>query len=81
MTCRLQTVEERVLQKGSELLANLERHANIRHVMFGIHPCAIITKRNQDANMAEIAKSDRVMLKRHPAQSRGKRVLNDQLLY
>ena len=53
MTCRLQTVEESVLQKGSEFLANLERQAKIRHVIFGILPCVIITKLNQDANMAK----------------------------
>ena len=81
MTCRLQTVEENVLQRGSEFLADLERDAKIRHVIFGIHGWIIITKRNRDANMAEIANSDRVMLKRHPAQSRGKRVLKDQLHY
>ena len=81
MACGLRVVEENVLWKGPEFLANLERNAKIRHVILGIHPCAIITKLNQDANMAEIANSDRVMLKRHPAQSRRKRVLKDQLLY
>ena len=81
MTCRLQKVEENVLQRGSEFLADLERDAKIRHVFFGIHGCVKITKRNQDANMAEIANSDRVMLKRHPAQSRGTIVLKDQLHY
>ena len=81
MTYILQTVEEKVLQRGLQFLADVERDANVRHVIFGIHPWVIITKRNQDANMSEIANSDRVMLKRHPAQSRGKRVLKDQLLY
>ena len=81
MTCRLQRVEEKVLQRGWEFLADLERDAKIRHLIFGILPYVIITKLNRDANVAEIANSDRVMLKRHPAQSRGKRVLKDQLLY
>ena len=44
MTCRLQRVEEKVLQRGWEFLADLERDAKIRHLIFGILPYVIITK-------------------------------------
>ena len=48
------------------------------------HPTRVqlVTKLNQDAYMAKSAYSAHtVMLRRHPARRRGKRVLNDQLLY
>ena len=39
------------------------------------------TKLNQDAVMADVANSNIMMLKRHPARSRRKRVVKDQLLF
>ena len=81
MTCRLQTIKERVLQKGLKFLADLERNAKFRRVSVGILPCVIITKLNLDADIAKTANSDMMMVRRRPARSRRKEVLKDQLLY
>ena len=78
MTCRLQTVDEKILRKGLEFRADLERDANMRHVIFGIHPCAIMTKLNQDAHVAKNPYSDSDA-EEAPARSRRKRVLKDHL--
>ena len=64
---KAEAAEGRVLRKRSEFLANFQQNAKIRHVVVGILPCVILTRLNQDVNMAKNANSDTMMLGRRPA--------------
>ena len=57
-----------------------EQDAKDRRVIFDILPCVVVESRETDAFVAIIVCID-MLMRRNPARSRRKRVLNEQLRF